>query len=100
MNEKKYEKKIDFQQKLIAKQSEQIESQKNEIEKLKLIINEKDGIINSVDSLRKELSHNIDEAKRYSKEYKILIGELRKMKEIMNQEVYKGRWKIVKFLIK
>jgi DNA repair exonuclease SbcCD ATPase subunit len=100
MNEKNYKRKLDFQQKLIARQSEQIESQKNEIDKLKLELKEKDKMIHSVDSLRNELSQNISEIKKYKEEYKILIDEVRKMKSIINQDVYKNRWWLIKFLIK
>ena len=37
---------------------------------------------------------------KISKEYGELVYELRKMKEIMNKTVYKGRWKLIRFLIK
>ena len=40
------------------------------------------------------------EVKRYKKEFRELVDELRKMKEVLNREVYKGRWRLVKFLIK
>ena len=100
MNEKNYKKRLDFQQKIISRQSEQIESLRLEIDKLKLKIEEKDKIINSVDSLRSELIQNVNESKKYKKEYKKLIEELKNMKKILNKTVYKGRWRLVKFLIK
>jgi hypothetical protein len=97
MNEKK---RLEFQQKLIQRQSEQIEDLKLQVENLKLEIEEKDKIISSVSSLRNELTENVKESKKYKEEYIKLIQELRKMKEIVNQEVYKGRWWLVRFLIK
>lgn len=100
MNERRYEKRLEFQQKLVSRQYEQIDSLKNEVEKLKLEIKEKDEIISSVNSLRKELSDNINEIKQKKKEYKTLIQELKDMKKIVNQEVYRGRWKIVRWIIK
>lgn len=102
MNEKKnkYQKRLDFQQKIISRQSEQIESLKLEIEKLNLKLIEKDELINSVEFLRKELKQNVNEIKRGKEEYRALINELKQMEKIVNQEVYKGRWKIVKWLIK
>ena len=100
MNEKKYKKRLEFQQKMISRQSEQIESLKSEIENLKLKYKEKDETINSVSNLRNELTENINEVKKHKEEYKSLIEELKKMKEIINQEVYRGRWRLVKFLIK
>ena len=100
MNEKRYQKRLDFQQKIITRQSEQIETFKLEIEKLNLKLKEKDEIINSVESFRKEMAENIQEQKRLKKEHQKLIEELRKMKEIMNVTVYKGRWWLIKFLLK
>lgn len=100
MNEKKYEKKLEFQQNTISRQLKQIEELKSQNEKLKLELKEKDKIINSVASLKDELTQSANEVKKYKEEYKELIDELRKMKEILNQEVYKGRWKLIKFLIK
>lgn len=100
MSEKKYEKKLKFQNKLISRQSEQIQSLTAEIAKLKLEIEEKNKMINSIASLKDELAKNISDTKKYKKEYKELIDELRKMKEVMNQTVYKGKWWLIKFLIK
>lgn len=92
--------KFETQKKIISRQSKQIEFLKQQNEELKEQIEEKNNIINSVDSLRNELTNDIAEIKKYKKQYKILIEELRKMKAILNQEVYKGRWSLIKFLIK
>lgn len=100
MNEKTYKKRLDFQQKMISRQSEQIELLKSQVEKLKLELKEKDKIIDSVTPLKNELIRNIEDAKKYKKESKKLIQELRKMKDIVNQEVYGGRWKLIKYLIR
>lgn len=100
MNEKKYEKRLGFQKKMIEKQSEQIQSLNSQIEKLKLELEEKDELINSVADLKNELTQNIADIKEYKKEYGKLIEELRKMKEIMNREVYHGRWRLIRLLMK
>jgi chromosome segregation ATPase len=102
MNEKKkrYQKKLDFQQKMIARQSDKIESLTSQIEALKLECERKDEIINSVTPLKEELTKNVNEIKKYKKEYRTLIEEARKMKNIINQEVYKNRWWLIKLLIK
>ena len=104
MNEKKYkkryEKRLDFQQKIISRQSEQIDTLKNEIEELKNKLIEKDETINSVDSLRKELSENVNVTKKYKEQYKGLIQELKDMKKIINKEVYKNRWWLIRWLLK
>ena len=97
MNDKK---KIEFQRKMIVKQSEEIDSLKLEIDRLKLELKEKDEIIHSVDFLRDELSRNVAEIKKKKEEYFKLIEDLRNMKKIMNQEVYGGKWSLIRFLIK
>lgn len=100
MNENKYKKKYELQKKLILRQSEQIDALKLQIEVLNKELKEKNEIINSTYSLRNELKKSIDDARKYKEEYVKLIKEIRKMKEIINQEVYKGKWSLVKFLIK
>ena len=100
MSEKNHKKRLEFQNKMISRQSEQIDSLKLEIEKLKSKCDEKDKIINSVTPLRNELIENINEIKKHKKEYKMLIEELKKMKKIINQTVYKGRWRLIRLLIK
>lgn len=100
MSEKKHKRRLEFQEKVISRQSSQIESLKDEIERLKFECKEKDELINSVDSLRKELSNINAELREKKNEYDKLIKELKKMKDVFNQTVYKGRWRIVKWLIK
>lgn len=100
MNEKKYEKRLEHQQKMISRQSKQIEDLESQIRKLNLEIEEKNKIINSVIPLREELTQNVTESKKCKEQSKELVQELRKMKDIMNQTVFKGRWKIIKYLLK
>lgn len=100
MNEKKYERKLEIQQKKISYQSKQIEDLESQIRKLKLEIEEKNKVINSISTLREELINDIAESKEYKEKSKKLLDELRKMKEVINVEVFKGRWKLIKFLIK
>lgn len=100
MKEKKYEKRLDFQQKMISNKSEEIEMLKAKIEKLEEKCKEKDEIINSVEPLRAELKESVERHKNLVREYEDYIKELKQMKEIINQTVYKGRWKIIKLLIK
>lgn len=97
-----YKRDYEFQKKLNLRQTEQIESLKFEVEKLKAQCEEKDKIINSVDSLRIEMTQHVDEIKKKKSEYDELTKELRDMRKVMTQEVYKSqwRWKLIKFLIK
>ena len=46
------------------------------------------------------MAKNVADIKGYKMKYKELIDEVRKMKDGINQEVYKGRWWLVKLLIK
>ena len=100
MSEKNLKKRLEFQQRMIARQSEQIDELKEKIEELKLIIEEKDRVIKSVESLRKELADNVNQIKKYKTDYEQSVKELKDMKKIMNQEVYKNRWWLVRLLIK
>ena len=97
---KREKKKLDFQQKIITRQSKQIELLKSQIEYLKQKCQEKDDVINSVQFIREELVENAKEHRRLKNEYKELVDELKQMKKIIDVNVYKGRWKIVKFLVK
>lgn len=100
MSEKNLKRRLEFQQKMISRQSEQIDRLKVKVEKLELIIEEKDRIIKSVDLLRKELTDNIKDIKQEKNKYKRLIEELKIMKNIINEDVYKKRWWLIKFLLK
>ena len=104
MNEKKtknkYEKRLAFQQKIINLKSEQIEKLESEIERLNNKIIEKDEIINSIEPMRKEMAENLKEQKKLKKQYKTLIQELKDMKNVINKEVYRNRWWLVRWLLK
>ena len=100
MSEKNLKKRLDFQNKIISRQLEQIENLKLQIENLKQECKNKDIENKSVELLRKELTEKINEIKHHKNNYKELIEELRKMKSIINQDVYKNRWWLIKFLLK
>ena len=100
MNEKNLKKRLEFQQKMISRQSTKIKSLESQIDKLQNELKERDEVINSVTPLRKELTKNVNEIKEYNKQYEKLIQELKTMKNIMNQEVFKKRWWLIKFLLK
>lgn len=99
MNEKKYEKRLEMQNKLISRQSEQIKDLEQQVRDLQLEIEEKNKVINSIEPMREEMAKHIAEVKKRKVEFESLVYELKDMKEIMNQEVFKGRWWLVKHLI-
>lgn len=100
MDEKRYKKKLEVQQKIISRQSKQIEDLESQVQKLKLELKDKDEIINSITPLRNKLLKSVSDADDCKRQYKELVNELRKMKDVFNQEVFKGRWRLVKLLIK
>lgn len=95
-----YKRDYEFQKKINEKQIKEIESLKLENEKLKTLCEEKDKIINSVEPMRREMTEYIGEIKEKRNEYYALIDELKTMKKVMNKTVFKGRWKLIKFLMK
>lgn len=100
MNEKKYEKRLEMQNKLISRQSEQIKDLEQQVRDLQLEIEEKNKIINSIEPMREEMAKHIAEVKKRKVEFESLTNELRKMKDVLNETIYKGRWNIVKLLIR
>lgn len=100
MNERNYKRKYEFSQRVISRQLEQIESLKTQNEKLLLECQKKDEVINSFGSLRNDLTKEIENVKQYKEQYEELVKELRDMKTIFNKELYKGKWSLVKLLIK
>lgn len=42
----------------------------------------------------------VEDLKSKGEVYDKLVGELTEMKKIMNEEVFKGRWNIIRFLLK
>lgn len=99
-DKKKYERKLEFQKKIISKQSEQIEELKYRVQELEIECEKKDKEIMSVSDLKAELEKDVNDIKECRRTYMKLLEEIRTMKEVINKEVYKGKWSIIKFLIK
>lgn len=96
----KNNKKFNFKNKIIKKQIDEIEFLKQTVSDLKIDCEEKDRLINSINKLRGDLLDIIDDLKEKGNKYDELIEELREMKKVMNQTVFKGRWKLIRFLLK
>lgn len=90
----------DLKSKIIKRQADDIESLKKEISELEIDGAKKDELIGSIDSLQDDFREVIDGLKKKSDEYDRLIGELMEMRKIMDKEVFKGRWNIVRLLLK
>lgn len=95
-----YQRDYEFQKKLNERQAEEIKFLKSQIGELTSLCKEKDKIIYSVEPMRKELAENIKEIKEKKKEYNSLVNELKNMRKVMDEEFFKGRWKIVRWIIK
>ena len=102
MNAKKTKdrKRSDLNNQIIQRKNDEIECLKNKISDLEISCEEKDELINSVDSLRLELKEVIDDLKTKRDEYDRLISELFEMRKVFNQDVFKGRWKLIRLLMK
>ena len=90
----------DTKSRIIQRQSKEIERLKMEILKLEKKCSDKDDMIDSATPLKNELKDITKELKDKRSEYENLIKELKEMKTVMNQRVFNGRWKLVRFLIK
>lgn len=93
MNEKSYKKRLDFQQKLISKQSQRIKD-------LELELEEKNKIIDSTSDLRNELKQNVAESKKYKDKYKKLVDDLKLQRDTFDKEVFNNRWWLIRLLVK
>ena len=100
MNTGKRNRKSNIKSRIIERQTREIESLKKIISELEIDCDEKDELINSVDSLRVEMEQCVEDLKSKGEVYDKLVGELTEMKKIMNEEVFKGRWNIIRFLLK
>lgn len=85
---------------IIKRQADEIRALKSRINELNITCQQKDEMIESVDKFQQEFMSLIDELKEKKEEYEKLIGEVRAMKKAIDREVFKGRWSIVKWLIK
>ena len=96
----RYKKRIDLKDRIIKRQDDEIESLKNKISSLEIDNKEKDEIIGLIDSLRVEMTEVVNELKDKSKEYDKLLADLFQMRKVMNEELFNGRWSIIKLLMK
>ena len=96
----KDKKRDDLRDQIIQRKNNEIELLKDKISELEIEIEKKDELVKSVDPLRKELLETTNDLKAKKDEYNKIISELKEMKKIMNEEVFKGRWNLIKLLMK
>lgn len=97
---KKRRNKSGIKSNIIKRQVIEIKELKKLIDNLNITCEQKDEIIGSINGLRQDLIDVITDINDKREQYDALINELIEMKKIINQEVFKGRWKIIRFLLK
>lgn len=97
---KKKHRKQDIKSRIIERQTNEIDSLKKQIYDLEIDCDKKDELINSIDSLRVEFDEAIQNIRSKGEAYDALIEELNEMKKIMNEEVFRGKWNIIRLLMR
>lgn len=92
--------KSDTKSQIILRQVDKIDALQKNISDLKIDNAKKDEIINSISSLRNDLLTVVNELKDKGERYDELLAELIQMRSVMNQTVFKGRWKLIRLLLK
>ena len=84
----------------LQRKEKEIESLKEQVLKLQNECNEKDKLLHSIDDMRKELESTIESLKEKSREYESLNEDLRQMRKVFDKTAFKGKWNIIKWLMK
>lgn len=85
---------------IIQHQADEIKSLKAQIDKLNIGCKEKDELINSVEHFQQEFTQILEELRDKKQEYEKILKEIKAMRDALNREVFKGKWSIVKWLIR
>jgi len=96
----RYEKKYETQKKIVLRQLDEIEKLKSSISELEIDSEKRTELIDSITDIRTELYEVIDDLSEKREEYTRLIQDLRQMKMVMNQTVFKGKWRLIKLLLR
>lgn len=96
----RYEKKYETQKKIVLRQLDEIEKLESSISELEIDSEKRTELIDSITDIRTELYEVIDDLSERREEYTRLIEDLKQMKMVMNQTVFKGKWRLVKLLLR
>ncbi len=91
---------LEMKDRIINRQSDTIEDMKKQISSLEIDVQEKDALLKSMDNLLDDMRKTVHDIDAKKDEYDKLIEELRNMKNIFNEEVFKNKWWLIKFLIR
>lgn len=97
---KKNKRKADLKSQIIVRQVDKINSLQKKVDSLEIDNAKKDELINFINALRNDFIETINELKSKGDKYDELIAELMQMRNVMNQTVFKGRWRLIRFLLK
>ena len=96
----RYEKKYETQKKIVLRQLDEIEKLESSISELEIDSEKRTELIDSITDIRTELYEVIDDLSERREEYTRLIQDLRQMKMVMNQNVFKGKCRLIKLLLR
>lgn len=85
---------------VIQRQADEIRSLKRKISDLEIDAKKKDELLLSVDVMATNLQHEVDEVRSLKEQYRSLINEVNLMMQIFNKNIFKGRWKLIRLLMK
>lgn len=92
--------KSDIKNRVILNQIDKIDKLQKVISDLEISCAEKDKVIESINDIRDNFLGIINELKEKKEEYDTLISDLTEMRKVMNQTVFKGKWKLIRLLLK
>lgn len=93
-------KKQDLKSRTIQRQANQIKDMQKEINRLETRCKEQEEEIGSMAYMHDEMASLISELREKVKEYNSHLDEIKKMKAVFNKDLFKGRWSLVKLLVK
>lgn len=96
----KYKKRYERQKELIEKRNDEISKLKKQISKLEHECESKDSVISSVMPIKDNLDVTVEDLKKKYLEFDEVITELKRMRSVLDQTIFKGRWKLIKLLMK
>lgn len=97
---KRKSKRSNYQSRIISKQIEEINKLKDTITCLEIDRDKKKDLIKTIETIRYEFIKELEEIKSLKEKLKELIEEVLLMRNTINQIVYKGKWNLIRLLIK
>lgn len=100
MSERRLRKKYEAQIKINERQNEEIGKLSGRVSELIMECEKKDQVISSVMELRDDLDDTVKELVEKREEYLKMLAEIKEMRKVLDQTVFKGRWKLIRWLMR